>query len=241
MPGELPLQTRCPTKTSVVIPLPEDTILLFRPITVPPVYLVDDDAIVRQSTAFLLDTIGIACRAFDDGAAFLAEIDALPDGCLLIDRVMPHVGGLEVIHRLNALDRKMPIILMTAATSPSRLRLAENIGPHALLEKPFDETALVAALENGFEVLAGSDTDATGACAAVALLTPDQTLILRGLIAGMDTAALALRLSVPETMIRRNRVALKQRIAAGDVHQAIAIGERAGLAPLQPYDDRNLD
>lgn len=224
----------------MVTPLSEDIVLLFSPITAPPVYLVDDDALVRKSTAFLLDTIGIGCRSFDDGAAFLAEIEDLPDGCLLIDRVMSHVSGLEVIHRLNALDRKMPIILMTAETVGSRLRLAENIGPHALLEKPFDETALVSALENGFEVLAsGSEPDATSARDLVALLTPNQTRILRGLIAGMDSAALALRLSVPETLIRRDRVALKARIAATDVHHAIAIGTRAGLVPLQPDDAWN--
>lgn len=215
--------------------------MLFSPITVPPVYLVDDDAIVRESTAFLLGTIGIGCRAFDDGAAFLAEIDALPDGCLLIDRVMPHVSGLEVIHRLTALDRKMPVILMTAETSGSRRRLVESIGPHALLEKPFEEAALLTALENGFDALAtGSDIDAT-ARDAVVQLTQNQTLILRGLIAGMDTAALALRLSLPETLVRRNRVALKARIAATDVHDAIAIGKRAGLAPLPPYDGWKSD
>lgn len=219
-------------------PLPKDTILLLERFTAPPVYLVDDNARVRESTAFLLSTNGLQCRAFNDGASFLAEVDNLPDGCLLIDRLMPRVSGVQVIHQLNSIDRKMPIILMTAATNASRSDLDEAIGPHTLLEKPFEEDALLSALENGFQALAsGAGSDATNARDVIAQLTANQTLILRGLIGGMDTRALAARLGITEPRVRRNRVALKERIAATDVHHAIAIGRRAGLLPL-PQQNR---
>jgi FixJ family two-component response regulator len=203
----------------------------------PPVYIVDDNALVRESTVFLLGTNGVRCRAFDDGASFLAEVQDLPDGCLLIDRLMPRVSGVEVIQRLSAINRKMPIILMTAATNSSRTELDENIDPHMLLEKPFEEDALLSALETGFKELAlGAEGDATNVRDVVAHLTSNQTLILRGLIAGMDTAALALRFGVAESLVRRNRVALKARIAATDVYHAVAIGRRSGLLPLQHED-----
>lgn len=212
--------------------------MLFGPITAAPVYVVDDDALVRQSTQFLLATLGINCRTFGDGAAFLEAVEQLPDGCLLVDRVMPGIGGLEVVHTLHALQRQMPIILMTAATTASGRRRTDNIGPHTLLEKPFEESALLNALGSGFEMLAfGSEQDAANARAAVAQLTPLQTVILRGLIAGLDTPALAARLGLAETRVRRNRVALKARIAARDVDHAIAIGKRAGVPPLQAADD----
>ncbi len=197
----------------------------------------DDNALVRDSTVFLLGTNGVQCQAFDDGSSFLAEVHNLPDGCLLIDRLMPRVSGIEVIQRLSAIDRKMPIILMTAATNASRSDLDENIGPHILLEKPFEEDALLSALENGFQALAlGVEGDATYARDVVAHLTSNQTLILRGLIAGMDTAALAARFGIAESLVRRNRVALKARIAATDVYQAVAIGKRAELLPLRQQD-----
>ena len=206
--------------------------------TPPPVYLVDDNAMVRESTVFLLGTNGLQCRAFGDGASFLDEIPNLPDGCLLIDRLMPRVSGVEVIQQLKAIERKMPIILMTAATNASRGDLDETIGPHTLLEKPFEENALLSALDSGFQMLAkGADNEATDAREVVANLTANQTLILRGLIAGLDTAALATRFGIAEPLVRRNRVALKARIAATDVHHAIAIGRRAGLLPLRPQDD----
>lgn len=218
-------------------PLAKDTALLLSQSPAPPVYLVDDNALVRDSTVFLLGTNGVKCRAFDDGAAFLAEVENLPDGCLLIDRLMPRVSGVQVIQWLNAIERRMPIILMTAATNTSRTDLAETIGPHTLLEKPFEEDALLSALENGFQVLAfGAESDATNARDLVAHLTSNQTLILRGLIAGMDTPTLATRFDIAEPLVRRHRVALKERIAATDVHHAVAIGRRAGLSPLHPRD-----
>lgn len=213
--------------------------MLFGQITSAPVYLVDDDALVRESTAFLLGTMDISCRTFADGAGFLDVVRDLPDGCLLIDQVMPGISGSQVIRRLRALRRTMPIILMTAATDASRRRLDETIGAHTVLEKPFEEGALLTALGSGFEMLAfGSDGDATNARALVAALTPLQTLILRGWIAGMDTPALARRLGLTESIVRRNHVALKERIAARDVQHAIVIGKRAGMRPWQPPHDR---
>ncbi|WP_157134495.1 response regulator transcription factor [Sphingomonas sp. PAMC 26605] len=217
---------------------PKEKRLLFGPIASAPVYVVDDDALVRESTQFLLATLGISSRTFADGAGFLDAVEQLPDGCLLVDRVMPGVGGLEIVHALHARQRQMPIILMTAATNTPSRRLADTIGPHTLLEKPFAESALLTALGSGFERLAfGSEQDAANARDVVAQLPPLQTTILRGLIAGLDTPALAERLGLAETRVRRSRVALKARIGARDVHHAIAIGRRAGLPPLPAHDD----
>ena len=197
-----------------------------------PVYLVDDDRSVRESIEFLLATVGVTCRSFEDGGEFLAEIAELPDGCVLIDQVMPQVGGLQVMHQLRQIGRTMPIILMTAATNASRRHLTEEIGPHALLEKPFDEDALCRALETSFERLGGGAE--ISAQHAVEQLSAQQVTVLRGLIAGIRTAGLARLLRLEETRVRQIRVALKERLGATDIHHAIAIGESAGLQPLRP-------
>ncbi len=201
-----------------------------------PVYLVDDDKVVRESIDFLLSTVGLNCRMFENGASFVAEVADLPDGCLLLDLMMPQVDGLDVMRHLVATGRRMPIILMTATTNVSIMRLATSISPHVLLEKPFDEEDLFAAIKDGFDVLdrGRSEIDAEAARAVVAELSHDQITILRGLIADIDTPALARRLGVSEVSMRRDHLSLRERIGARDVHHSIAIGLLAGLLPLEP-------
>ncbi|MEN2785048.1 response regulator [Sphingomonas qilianensis] len=201
-----------------------------------PVYVVDDDPVVRESIDFLLSTVDIACRKFDGGVPFLAELPALADGCLLLDLVMPQANGLDVMRALSAAGRTMPITLMTAAANAPAMRVAAEICPFVLMEKPFDEERLFDALEIGFQTLASGVPDLAAARArdAIATLSADQLVVLQGSIAGMASSALALLLGISEMQVRRIRVALEQQIGARDVYHSAEIGKLAGLQPLRP-------
>ncbi|MHB9880333.1 response regulator transcription factor [Pacificimonas sp. ICDLI1SI03] len=201
------------------------------------VYLVDDDPGVRDSTAFLLDTMSIKNHAFERGEAFIEALDELSDGCLLLDLMMPGAGGFEVMRDLAARKRPMPVILMTAASSAWTIRLAPGIGPFKLLEKPFAEDMLLGAIEDAFEML-GKGTCSSRAAQAkegIARLSAGQFLLLRGLISGMDTPELCQRLDMSELEVRRMRARVQERIGAPDIYRAMEIGEAAGLLPLTDF------
>lgn len=156
---------------------------------------------------------------------------------------MPHVNGIEVMRQLRAGGCNLPVVLMTAAANTSVIRLGDEIGPYRLLEKPFDEGCLFAALEEGFAMLAQgvSLLPADGERAAVAQLAAPQLVMLRGLVAGMGTAAIAAYLGISMLRARRMDVALRERIGAKDVYHAAAIGRRAGLRPLRLQEDWKSD
>lgn len=114
------------------------------------VYIVDDDAQVRQSTCFLLRSHDYQCRMFADGEAFLDEMDQLEPGCVLLDIYMPGSSGLEVQADLARRADDLPVVAMSGHTDADLARSALSMGAVEVLEKPFAEESLLAAIESCF-------------------------------------------------------------------------------------------
>ena len=117
------------------------------------VYVVDDDPSVRSSVAFLLRSPDLDCRSFADGAALLKDLDGLDPGCILLDMRLPGRSGIEVQAELARRGSRMPVIVMTATSNLEEAEQSRAMGAIDILEKPFEEGALLAALDAGFEAL----------------------------------------------------------------------------------------
>jgi len=75
--------------------------------------VIDDDADVRQSLAFLLSTVGLAVRVHDSATSFLASLSEVQDGCIVTDVRMPGMDGIELQRRLRADGIPIPVIVIT--------------------------------------------------------------------------------------------------------------------------------
>jgi len=111
------------------------------------VYLVDDDAAVRDALALLIRSIGLKARAYGDPAEFLADIKGDEIGCLVLDIRMPALNGFAVQERLNGMGCNLPIILITGHGDVAQCRRAFRAGAVDFLTKPIDETALIESLQ----------------------------------------------------------------------------------------------
>jgi DNA-binding NtrC family response regulator len=78
------------------------------------VFVVDDDASVRESVASLLDAAGLASATFGSATEFLATPRPTCLSCLILDVMMPDLNGLELQERLTAAHIDLPIIFITA-------------------------------------------------------------------------------------------------------------------------------
>jgi len=78
------------------------------------VFIVDDDASVRDSTALYLSLKGFQTRLYARGEDFLSSLPAEPIGCALLDIRMPGLSGIEVHQQLAQLRPDLPVIFMTA-------------------------------------------------------------------------------------------------------------------------------
>ena len=97
------------------------------------VCIVDDDASVRKSLANLLRSAGYRCRIFASGEEFLA-LDNFDDvACLLLDLKMKGLSGIEVMQALALLDRKFPVICMSAYWDEATLTESSRYGANEYL------------------------------------------------------------------------------------------------------------
>jgi len=110
------------------------------------VFIVDDDAAVRDSLALLLGLKGFRSVSLDSAEAFLSVYRPGQPGCLLLDVRMPGMSGLELQSRLAEQGHPIPIIIITAHGDVGMARAALKAGAEDFLEKPLDTEVLVETL-----------------------------------------------------------------------------------------------
>jgi len=106
------------------------------------VVVVDDDAGMRESLKFLLETIGHSVVAFASAVDFLC---ARPErtACVVTDMFMPRMNGLELAGHLRAAGDTVPILLMTGAPSAAIVSAAAQVGIERVLKKPLPQEELL--------------------------------------------------------------------------------------------------
>ena len=117
------------------------------------VYVVDDDPSVRDWAEMVCEELGFSCLTFGGGEEFLAALDGLAPGCILLDMRMPRPNGLSVQAELTARENPMPVIAMTGYGDVDVAVQSMRLGAIEFLEKPFARDVLQEALENGFRRL----------------------------------------------------------------------------------------
>jgi len=110
------------------------------------VHVIDDDADVRQSLAFLLTAAGFTVRVHESAVAFLAILAEAGKGCVITDIRMPQMNGLELQRRLGELKAGLPVIVMTGHGDVPLAVEAMKAGAVDFIEKPFDDEVLLSAV-----------------------------------------------------------------------------------------------
>jgi two-component system response regulator FixJ len=117
------------------------------------VYIVDDNPEFRESTRFWLAACGFEVQAWGDpreAVEALARRDRSERCCLMLDVRMPELSGLDLHDRLAARDALLPVIYMSGHADVPLAVQAMRKGAVTLLEKPFDDETLEAALDAAF-------------------------------------------------------------------------------------------
>jgi formate hydrogenlyase transcriptional activator len=115
------------------------------------VYVVDDDASVREGVAGLLRSAGLRAMTFGSGEEFLAAPAPKRSGCLVLDVNLPGLSGLEVQRELAKAAVDLPIIFLTGhGDIPTTVR-AVKAGAANFLTKPFDDEELLNAIRRSTE------------------------------------------------------------------------------------------
>ncbi len=109
------------------------------------VLIADDEALIRADLRELLEGLGYSvCGEAADGAEVLSRVEQAAPDVIILDIRMPNVDGIEVS---RILARDIPIIMLTAHSSPDFVHAARDAGVMAYLTKPFREQDIEPAVE----------------------------------------------------------------------------------------------
>ena len=117
----------------------------------PLVAIVDDDISVRESLPDLLQQVGFAVQAFASAEAFLTSDAADATRCLVLDVGLPGMSGPDLQRELVRRGKRVPIVFITAKVDGSLQPRLLAAGAVACLFKPFNDTALIEAIDAAIE------------------------------------------------------------------------------------------
>ena len=112
-----------------------------------PVFVVDDDAAVRQGLRFMLRAAGYSVEAFPSALSFLEDYNPRRGGCLLLDVQMPQMSGLDLQQQLNLRGWRIPVIFITGHGTVPLTIAAMKAGAVDFIEKPLREDAMLESIE----------------------------------------------------------------------------------------------
>ena len=197
-----------------------------------PVFLIDDEAGVRQALASMLSTYDFAVQAFASADAFLAAHGGEGGGCVVADVRMPGMSGLDLQRELARRGSPLPVVLVTGHGDIPMAVAALKAGAQDFLEKPVDDEALVAAIQRALATSARRQ-EAASAVAALrtrhARLTAREAQVMALVVAGHSNVSIAGQLGLSQRTVEHYRAQVMIKMDATSlaalVQAAAALGE----------------
>ena len=198
------------------------------------VYVIDDDAAMRDLLDFLLDAAGFSVRLFDSAQAFLSELPQLEAGCVVTDIRMPGMDGMELLRQLNpaAGARRLLVIVMTGHGDVPLAVEAMKLGALDFLEKPFEDDRLIRMIETALsQNEGGSKSDALTAdmAARVASLTQRERQVMQGLVSGQSNKVIAKEHEISPRTVEVYRANVMTKMQATSLSELVRFAIRAGV------------
>ena len=116
------------------------------------VFVVDDNAAVRDALLTLLDSVGINALGFESGERFLEQLDPEHAGCALLDVRMPGICGLELARQVRERKCGLPIVFISAHGDVRLAVEAMRLGAEDFIEKPFRDQDIIDRVQRCIEL-----------------------------------------------------------------------------------------
>lgn len=190
------------------------------------IHLVDDDEAIRRSAGFMLKTSGYQVKTYESGVELMKAAGSLDAGCILLDIRMPGMDGLEVQQKLLENGVTLPVIIMTGHGDVSLAVKAMKAGAVDFIEKPFEKSVLLSAIDLGIERLKRSEISrerASEAAVRLQALTPREREVLDGLAQGLPNKTIAYDLGISPRTVEIHRANLMTKLDARSLSEALRI------------------
>jgi FixJ family two-component response regulator len=205
------------------------------------IFIVDDDARVREALGELLESLGWRAEKFAAAADYIAY--AKPDlpACLLLDVELPDINGLDFQRQLSR-DVHPPIVFITGhGDIPSSVRAIQG-GAVDFLTKPVAENDLVVAIRTAID----RDRKQRSARAEraelgrrLAALTPREREVLQFVVSGFLNKQSAAELGISEITLQIHRGKIMRKMQAESLADLVRIAEKLQIPVIRDRQGRD--
>jgi len=201
------------------------------------VFVIDDDASLREGIKSLLRSVGLEVELFGSAADFLKY--KLPDAaaCLVLDIRLPGVSGLDFQAELSQAGIHVPIIFITGHGDIPMTVRAMKAGAVEFLTKPFRDQDLLDAVQIALERDRGQrslDKTLREVRAHFEALTPREQQVIGFVTAGLMNKQIAAELGVSEITVKVHRGNVMKKMGARSLADLVRMAEALGIPRTKP-------
>jgi FixJ family two-component response regulator len=207
------------------------------------VFVVDDDASVREALDLLIRAAGWQPETYASAEAFLARPRALVPSCLVLDVSLPDLNGLDLQGRIGTERSDLPIIFITGYGDVPITVRAMKAGAVEFLTKPFRDDVLLSAIASALErsrAALEQSADMQALHSRYSSLSAREREVMALVVSGRLNKQIARELEISEVTVKAHRGKVMQKMIADSLADLVRMAERLGASGERLVDRRAL-
>ncbi|MHA7916103.1 response regulator [Alloalcanivorax xenomutans] len=190
------------------------------------IHIIDDDADVRDSLQWLLESVGLQVHCYETALAFLERFQPGAGGCVVMDVRMPELSGINAQKKFPEYGIDLPVIMISAHGSIDMAVTALTDGALTFIEKPFDDQVLIDHVQNALE----RDRQHRRKLQALAVhrqryegLTKRERQVFEEVVNGLSNQEVADKLGINRKTVEGHRANMMSKMAADSLAELVQI------------------
>ena len=193
------------------------------------VFVVDDDASVRDAISNLLESVGLRAKVFDSTEAFWKAPRPDAPSCLVLDVRLPGASGLEFQETLIKSGMWIPVIFITAHGDVPMTSQAMKAGAIEFLLKPFQKDELLTAVRHGLDrdrIRREQEAELSALKAKVGQLSDRERDVMDLVVTGLINKEIGVKLGLSEVTVKIYRSRVMQKMEAASLADLVRMADK---------------
>ncbi len=186
---------------------------------------------MRDSLKWLMDSVALPVRTFENARAFLDAYEPGQPGCLVLDVRMPGISGLELQERILNDGFSLPVIFITGhGDVPMAVRALKN-GAVDFIEKPFSDQALLDRIQQAIDLhhqRLSDEVRKSEIVRRINTLSPRERDVMNLVVVGQSNKSIAAQLGLSPKTVEVHRARVMEKTRAKSLPELVAMGISAG-------------
>jgi FixJ family two-component response regulator len=193
------------------------------------VFIVDDDASVRDALSLMLSLRGYATATFASAEDFLAALRPDWRGCVVLDLRMPGMSGLELQQALAERGPTLPVIVITAHGDVAAARRAFLADAVDFIEKPFDGEQLIAAVETALAAPRAVASAQASTAPVAAQLSGREREVMALMVKGLHNRRIAQELGISPRTVEVHKARVMEKLGVRNLVDLVRLVDRGRI------------